>query len=285
MSGELQNDSGVPTDQPAQTTPTEQSAQVADQNTGAELATDTDGQQEQITQVDDAEDKAKKAQIATQKVISDQHFQTKKAEREVIALQSRVDKFEQTEREAAATLAGNIPEFPSELDDDFESKKTVYNAAIANKATFEANQANFATQQQNQQEIAAQQQVVKDNEMVSAYNAKAIDLGISQQELQTVSDTISKYNMPTELLRHIVGDPDGVLIMKHLAADPVKAMTLTNMSVYEQGSYLAAIKAEANALKPTQTNTPPPPDVLTGGQAVTDASLYPNSAGATFSTG
>lgn len=274
MSDELQNDIEAPQ---------EQAAQVENQETGAELATDTEGQQEPQAQVDEAAEKAEKARLATQEAFNKQHFQAKQAERERDTLQQKLDEIERKEREAEAVRAGNIPPVPSDLDEDFETKMQARDAAIANQATFNANQAAFAKQQQDQQTFNAQQQAVKDNEMVAAYNAKAVELGISPQELQTVSNTVATYNMPKDLLRHIVKDNDSVLIMKHLAEDPVKAMTLVNMSVYEQGSYLALIRTEAQALRPTQTNTPPPAAVLNGGQAQTDASLYPNSAGAKFS--
>jgi len=257
-----------------------QPAEQLSQQAGAELATDTEGQQEKTAQVDEA---AAKAAAATQKVINEKHFQTKQAERERDDALAQIATFEQEKRDAEAARAGDIPPIPEEFDDNFKEKMVERDAAIARQATFQASQANYNQQLENQQALAQQQAQAERQQKVVSYNAKAVEFGINEAELRAAENAVMSYGLSDDTSAHIMADSDGPLIVKHLAANPADTMTLVNMSPFQQGAFLDHIKAKASALKPKQTQTPNPPEILTGGGAQVDVDKYPNSAGATFS--
>ena len=263
--------------------PETQAQPAEDLETGAELATDSDGEHKEKPQVDEAADK----KAATQQLINDRigkvTFQAKQAERERDELREQIAKRDEEDRAAEAARAGDIPSIPNELDDDFAEKMAERDAAIRRQTQFEASQANYQQQQKDQQALAQQQVQAEQQKTLIAYNARAAELSIDAQELQAAENAIVSFGVTGDLASHIMSDPDGPLIVKELAANPSDAMTLINLSPFQQGAYLDQIKAKAEALKPKPTNTPAPSDVLTGSGAQVDAGKYPNSGGATFS--
>ena len=254
-------------------------APAEDLNPGAVLATDSEGEHKEKPPVDEAA--ARNA--ATQKVISEKHFQAKQAERERDEALDKVAKFEQEKRDAEAVRAGEIPQIPNELDDDFTEKMAERDAAIVRQAEFNATQANYQQQQQDQQALAKQQVEAEHQKTRIAYSARAAELSIDAQELLAAENAIVSFGVSGDLASHIMSDTDGPLIVKELAANPNDVMTLINLSPFQQGAYLDQIKAKAEALKPKPTNTPAPSDVLTGSGTQVDTGKYPNSAGASFS--
>lgn len=234
-------------------------------------------QVESNEQVD--EDAAKQAAI--QKTINQKHFETKQAERERDAANVRIAEFETKERERQAQAVGNIPEEPDPFDDDYSEKQAAYIKAIREKATFDANQSAYNQQQQNQQQQAQQAQAVEFNKSVNTYSNRATELGIGADELQQAANVVGNYGLSDDLIKHIISDPDGPLITKHLAANPMEAHELASMSPYAIGSKLDAIKSSAAALKPKHSNTPAPIDGVKG-NGVTPGDKYKNISGAKF---
>lgn len=278
MSEELQNGD---VSQEQQAAPAE-NQNLENQGAGSELAPGTEGQQEQNPPVDEAA-KAEKAQAATQKVISEKHFQAKQAERERDEALAKVAKFEQDQREAAAQAAGNIPPLPDEFDDDFQEKMVQRDEAIVLKAQFDATQATFLQQQQFNQQQAAQQKEQENQKLVFDHRARATNLGVGLDEIAAAENTVLSYGLQPDCLEHVLSRDDSPLLIKHLAANPTDGIQLASMSPFMVGTYLDGIKAKTDALKPKQSNTPAPPDQLTGSGAQVDLNKYPNSKGATFS--
>ena len=272
---ELQNDAVAPVKNDA--------APVENQATEAELATASGGEHEKISPVDEAAAKeAAKQQVINERIGKVTH-QARQAERERDEAQAKIAKFEEEQRATEAARAGEIPPLPNEYDDDFEAKVAEHVAAKTRQATFEASQANYLQQQQNQQEEAQRQAQAQQQQQLNAYNVKAAEFGIDATELQAAENAVVSYGVGGELANHMLSDPEGPLIVKHLAANPTEAMALVNMSPYEQGAALAEIKVKASALKPKPTNTPNPPEALNGSGINSDTGNFPNSAGATFS--
>ncbi len=272
MSEELQSD-GAAAENKTEVAP------VENQNAGSELAPDSGGEHEKTPQVDDAAVK----QAAIDKVINEKHFQAKQAERERDEANARADKLEKENQEREAALAGDIPAFPSELDDDFEVKKTAYNEAIARQARFQESQANFAAQQQNQQAAAQQAENLRMQQQLAEYGTKATGLGIDAAEMNAAMNAVVSFGLPGESAQFLLADPDGPLLTKHLAANPSDITALSGMSGVQQGAFLSGLKAKAELLRPKTSNTPTPVDNLSGNGAQVDLNKYPNSKGATFS--
>ena len=254
----------------------------ANQETGSELATDTEEQQEQNSQADD---EAAKKQAAIDKAFNDQYFKQKQAERERDEANAKVAEFEKRQREDEAAKAGDIPKMPDELDDDYDQKLAVRDEAIANNARYEEGQKIYqqGLVQTQQQQIAQQQ--ANYQQAQTAYNVRATELGISPAELQAAENAVVSYGVNGDTAARIMANKEnGPLIVKYLAANAPDAISLASMDPYSQGVFIAGLQSKVDALKPKQTITPKPPEILTGGGAELDANKFPNSKGVKVNT-
>jgi len=253
-----------------------------DNYNGAELATDSEAEHEEQPQVDE---EAKK-QEAIQKVINEKTFKAKQAEREAQEYKAKLEAYEAEQREQEQAQYSNAPQRPAFDDyydaDEFNEAMQTYEDQLRQHERFTTQQ-NWQLQQQQarqQQEAAAQQ--VKLQESMASYSNKAIELGIKQEALQAAGNTVAQYGLSDDLVMHILSDPEGPLITKHLAASPQEGFELANMSPYMVGKFLDGIKEKAGALKPKKSNAPKPATNLQGNGADPEMSKYKQIKGATF---
>ena len=251
---------------------------IEDQDTGAELATASDDQHEPIDQADEDS----KKQQATQDIINKKTFEAKQAQRDLQAANDRLKTLESQEYARKAALVANIPPYPDQYDDDFERKLADRDAAILAQAEHNSTQA----ANQRQQEFEKQQQVQKRNEQIQkaavAYDSRATALGISPDELRAAGGAVMQYGLSEDLTVHILSDPDGPLITKHLAANPHEGFELATMSPYAVGAYLDNVKARAGKLKPKLSSAPDPADTLRGNGVDPDLGKYPGLKGTVY---
>lgn len=253
----------------------------ASQQAGSELATDTEGQQEQNSQV---EDDAAKKQAAIDKAFNEQYFKQKQAERERDEANAKVAEFEKQQREAEAAKASDIPAMPEELDDNFAEKLAAREEALVNNAKYQAGQDLYLQQQATLQQQQAAQQQANYQQARIAYNARATELGISPAELQAAETAVVNYGVNADTAARIMANQeDGPLIVKVLAANANDAISLASMNEFNQGMFIAGLKSKVDALRPRQTNTSNPPEILTGSGTEADLGKFPNSKGAKFS--
>jgi hypothetical protein len=253
-------------------------ADIEDLSQGADLAPDSGEQHEQEAQVDE---EAKK-QEATQKIINEKTFKAKQAERDLQAANDKLKALEDAEKDRQAKLYSSIPPKPDPYDDNFDQLMTERDAAIAAKARFDSNQEVLQQQQnlhQQQQERQAQEQLQRD---ANAYTARAVELGIKENELQAAGDIVGNFGMSEGLIRHIIADKDGPLITKHLAANPHEGIELATMSPFAVGAYLDTVREKAAGLKPKLTNAPDPAENLQGNSVDPNHGKYGNIKGAQF---
>ena len=236
-------------------------------------------QAESIEQVDEVEVAKQKANEAFDK----QYGEKKQLERDLAAQSAKVAQFEQAERERQAAQVGNIPPMPDAFDDDFDTKVKARDEAIIAQANYNAKNQSYQETQQFQQQQAAQAKQVKVQESMTNYSNKALELGIKQDELQAAANTVANYGLSDDLVMHILGDSDGPLITKHLAANPQDGYQLASMSPYTVGQFLDGIKTKASALKPKTSNTPSPATNLHGNGVDPEAGKYKNLSGTKYS--
>ena len=234
-------------------------------------------QAESIEQVDEAEVAKQKANEAFNK----QYGEKKQLERDLAAQREENAKFQQAERERQAAQVGNIPPMPDAFDDDFDIKVKQRDEALIAQAEYSAQNQSYMQQEQFNQQQAAQAKQVKVQESMASYSQKATELGIKQDELQAAANTVANYGLSDDLVMHILGDSDGPLITKHLAANPQDGYDLASMSPYSVGQFLDGIKTKASALKPKTSNTPSPATNLQG-NGVNPGDGYNNIKGAKF---
>jgi len=256
---------------------TEQSV-IENQNDGVDLATTSEAEHEEKPQVDDEVAK----QEAINKAINKKHFEAKQAERERDEARAKLAELQKAEQERQAATVGNIPPAPDPFDDDYEVKAMAREDAIRKQASFEAENQVLLQQQQRQQQEQAQAKAVAQSEAITAYAAKANELGVKQDELQAAGNTVAQYGLSDDLIMHILKDSEGPLITKHLAANPQEGFQLASMSPYAVGSFLDGIKQKASALKPKTTEAPPPAERLSGNGVDTNKGQFHHIGGAKF---
>ena len=267
---ELQNDDGVEE---------VNNAEVENLDTGSELAPDSEDQHESNDQVDEAA----KQQQATQDVINKKTFEAKQAQRDLQAANDRLKTLEDADLARQAAAVAVIPALPDQYDYDFASKMAERDAARLAQADFNSTKAASEQAQLFQQQQAEQQQAQQIQKSSIAYDARATELGIKPDELQAAGASVMQYGLSTDLTLHILGDPDGPLITKHLAANPQEGFELASMSPFAVGTYLDGIREKAKALKPKTSSAPAPADTLNGAGANPDAGKYPNLKGTVYS--
>jgi hypothetical protein len=252
---------------------------VANPEEGTVLATDSEGQHESIDQVDEAAKQAK----ATQDIINKKTFEAKQAQRDLQSANDRLKAIEDKERESQAAAVANIPPIPDQYDDDFEQKMADRDAAVLAQATFNSTQAANQREQQSQQQQQERLQQEQIQKAAIAYDARAVELNIGTDELKAAGGTVVQYGLSDDLAMHILSDPDGPLIIKHLAANPQEGFELASMSPYAVGTYLDGVRSKAAALKPKQSNAPAPADTLQGNGVDPEMGKYQNLKGTVYS--
>ncbi len=256
-----------------------ESAEVENLDTGVDLAPTSEAEHESQPQVDE---EAKAKQDAINKAINKKHFEAQQAKRELEEAQARIKEFEDKQREQLAAQVGNIPPMPDVFDDDYEQKIQEREQALVAQAQFNAQQNAFAQQQQQVKQAAQAQQQAEFNKQVQTYNTRAVELGIKQDELQAAANVVGNLGLSDDLVRFIVADSDGPLIVKHLAENQVDGIELAQMNPFMIGEKLNQIKANAAALKPKTSNAPAPSQDISGKGADKDAGKYQNIKGAKF---
>jgi len=171
---------------------------------------------------------------------------------------------------------------PDSFDDDFDAKIKLRDEAIVAQANYNAQNNAYLQQQDLNQQQAAQAKQVKVQESMQSYSAKATELGIKQDELQAAGNAVANYGLSDDLVMHILNEPDGPLITKHLAANPQDGYQLAQMSPFMVGSFLDGIKVKASALKPKTSSTPAPATNLSGNGVDPESGKYSHIKGAKF---
>ena len=252
---------------------------IENPDNGAELATASESEHSTNTEtVDEAESEVSKQQA----YINKQYGEKKQLERDLAAQREQNARFQQAERERQAALVGNIPEMPDAFEDDYELKIKQRDEALVAQANYNAQNNAYLQQEQFNQQQAAQAQAVKVQESMTSYSSKATELGINQAELQAAGNKVANYGLSDDLVLHILSDPDGPLITKHLAEHAKDGYELASMSPFAVGQFLDGIKTKASALKPKTSSTPTPATSLQGNGVDPESGKYKNIGGAKF---
>ena len=224
-------------------------------------------------------------QEAVNKAINKQHakYQEERRHREasdrsLAEAQKKLAEYE------ASKPALSVPAMPDPYDDGFEEKMAQRDAALLAKAKQDAQQSVLANQQQAQQQQIEQRKQADQEKVVGEYSKRATAFGISPEQLQAAAGTVAQNGMKQEVAEFILADPDGPLIIQHLAANPIDQDELNSMNSMQAALAISgSLKAKASALKRKQSNAPDPVQPLNGNGVDPETGKYPHSKGATFS--
>lgn len=274
MSEELQSDEVVvDNDEYVEVNESEDAEVEADEPESSELAPDSEPQHEENS------DEPKFNQEAVNKVINRKHYEAQEAKRKAEELERKLAQYEQQQQQAAPS----VPAKPDPFDDDYDSKMVEYEQAIRQRAQWEYQQQAQQQQQYEQQQRQQQEQQQKLQESVTKFVEGAKANGITQEEIAAAGQVVESYGLNTDLQMHLLADPDGALIVKHLAANPSDVVALSQMSPYQAGVFIEQnLRPAAGRLKPKTTSAPPPNKRVSSGTVDPELGKYKHIGGAKF---
>jgi len=250
-----------------------------DQNSPADPQTGSDLAPEQTNETETQESSG------FQEAINKQHKKYRDEERLRIAAEHRAADSDRQLQEMQATqnAPSDIPEMPDQFDENYEQKLAERDRIVREQATFDAQKQYAQNQQHAAQQAAQQQRTQRINDQFQGYNKRANDLGINTQELQAAGNIVGSAGISEDMQVAIINDPDGPLITKFLAANPLEIDAIRNMDPYSAAMHIERnVRSKAVALKPKLSNANAPPTAINGGGADPDRSKFPMTGGATF---
>jgi len=181
-----------------------------------------------------------------------------KKHREAKEWQEKYEALAKQQQQNAQPDAPEIPPMPDPFDDDYAEKVKQRDEALRKRSVYEAEQQLRQQIAQQQAQQAQQQQIAQMKEATESYVKKAKEYGITPEQLQEYGTTAAQY-VSDDLALAIVQDPDGALLTKYLASNPMEAMQLQSMNPYQVVMHIERnIRPKAQALKPKKTSAPQP---------------------------
>jgi hypothetical protein len=177
-----------------------------------------------------------------------------------------------------------VPDVPDQWDENYEQKLRQREEALTKRGEWNARQA-FAAKQaheaEQQRTQLKQQQLASD---VEEYKKRAVQSGVSSEELAQAGQAVGAYIYSEDLAQAIIKDDRGALITKYLADNITElehVSQLSQINPLAAAMYIAEnIKPKLSAMKPKTTQAPEPVDVIRGAGA-TKKDKY-HVEGATF---
>lgn len=243
----------------------DQTLQTAEQSaepvsTGADSATDSEGQHEQKTTFSEEQ------QAKVDEIIGEKTFKARQRERELEAqLQAERQAKAELESQIPAKQRPDVPPMPDPYEDSYREKMEARDRAIQQAAEFDADvkARNDAQQAEvNRQNI---EQAQKWNDTVLAYQQRAVQLGITEQELQQLGDQVANFGVHENIVEFIIRDDQGPLITKYLAQNPTELDSLARTDPTMGLVQVATdVKSKASGLIVKPSDAPDPPELLKG---------------------
>lgn len=229
-------------------------------DSGSELASETGENQPKN------EDGNNIDQDKVQKAINKQHAKFREEERKRIEAEKRA---EEAEKLAAELREKNsvieIPPMPDAYDEDYDAKVKVRDEAIRRKAEQDALKTSAENDAEAKKKAAENASAEAFNEKVTAYQNKAVGLGVKPEEMASAGELVGSYIQDMNVVEFIVEHEEGPLITKYLAANPVLLDELSSMNPMQAALKISnEIAPAASLLKPQASNAPDPAETLTG---------------------
>lgn len=187
---------------------------------------------------------------------------TKAAEKQAADLQSRLDAIE---AEKPAPTISTLPD-PLDVSDD------EYRVAVAKRddevradvayRNAEVNRQNAVVQRQNDALAEQGRQLA---ESAKSYQARAAELKVTDEQLNTAANVINDYGMSNDIAQFILDDPNGPLITQYLAKNTSELSELTRMSPMQAAVMISQkISPKFASTKPVNSQAPAPLDRIKG---------------------
>ena len=223
------------------------------------------GTQEQGTENQTGEETKLFNQEAANNAFTRQRQELVKYKREAAQLVEDKRKIQEQLAGFQATSAPVVPPIPDQYDEDFDRKMRERDEAMTRKHTHDNQQESLRLNEQNTKQQTEQQAKDVQQKVVSTFTTRTTEFGLDPNEMDTAANTIMNYGVTDQLADYILKDPDGPLILKHLASNPMQLSELASMDPMSASAKIEnVIRAEAQKLKPKQSQTPDPGMIING---------------------
>lgn len=204
-----------------------------------------------------------------QKDVNVQHKKFRDEERSRVKAEDRATSAErELEELKAKNDAVAIPPVPDKYSDSFDADMETRDTAIAAKSAQDAEVEQKAAQKRKTEEarVASENNAV--TERVATFDSNMVALGLNPVETKADADTVIGFGVSNNFQDILLEDPDGPLLVKYLAANPIEVEKMNGMSALSLVNHINSdVRAKASLLKPQTSSAPNPPIVLDGGGA------------------
>ena len=193
------------------------------------------------------------------KAIADKVYKLREKEREAEELKQRLQSLEQQIPKQERPSVPKEPDPYALSDQEYQQQLRMRDEAIARQAAFDAQQ---RFQQQEAQRLQ-QERLMKEqealNEKVATYSQRAVQLGISNEELQAAGNAVASFGIADDVVNYILEDDLGPAITKYLSQNVTELDNIRAMSPAQAAVRIAThVRDKAAALKPKVNAAPDP---------------------------
>ncbi len=225
------------------------------QETDSESSPDTEEVQEKQTKpvFDEVQ------QQAFDKAIAEKVYKQRNAEKEADQLKRRVQELEQQIPKEQRPAVPKEPDPFALSEAEFQQQARLRDEAIARQAAYDAQQRFHEQERQRvyQEQIQKERELLDDK--VATYSQRAVQLGISTEELQVAGNSVAQFGMSDEVINYILEDDLGPAITKYLSQNIAELDSLRAMPPTQAAVRIAThVRAKASALKPKVNAAPDP---------------------------
>ncbi len=202
---------------------------------------------------------------SAQKDINKQHKKFRDEERAHVVTKTEADGFRKELDELKAHDL-NIPLVPDPYAENYAELVQARDEVIQRKATHDAAVTNTQDAAKAKDQERVDQGKVKEAEQIAVFDTNMIKLGLTPAETNTAAKQVLEYGVSDTLLDVLMEDPEGPLLVHHLASNPLEQEALNGMSALQLVNHInTEIRPKASLLKPKTSDAPDPPLTLGGG--------------------
>lgn len=231
---------------------TEEETDTEDQETDSASATD-DTDKDQAVKFDE------KQQEKVNELIADKVRKQREAERKAEKLERELQEMRSKLPEQTRPVIPPMPDPFTLTEQEYREKMTQREEAIRRQVSYDAKQESAQRQAEQARQDADSAKAEAMAKKAQSYSQRAVQLGISQEELQVAGNTVGQFGIDDALVELILEDDQGPLITKYLSRNIADLEALRSVSPARAAVMIAtSIKQKASALKPKVNPAPDP---------------------------
>ena len=201
----------------------------------------------------------------------------REAERELEALRQRLNEIEQRQSDVGDPNMIEIPPMPDIWDDEYESKVAARDKALEERALAKARMQALEDQRMRQLQEQQRREAEDLRAKAQTYTERAVDLGVSPDELKVAGRVVASVGMDDSLVKYILTSEEGPAITVALSESPADLEALATMDPVS-----AAVHLERNIVpkvkRKVKRQRPPEPVETLRGSGVPEEERGPKGA-------